>query len=77
MSNGVLINITFSAHSPSLKGKTTLIQGVCNMDITIETDTGETPIVVVDRGTPRIEDSGVTILGPGTIVEAEIPITEP
>jgi len=47
------------------------------MDITIETDTGETPIVVVDRGTPRIEDSGVTILGPGTIVEAEIPITEP
>ena len=61
-----------------------LIQGACNMDITIETGTGETPIVVVDRGTPGIEDSEVTIVEdpettviPGTIVEAVIPTTEP
>ena len=61
-----------------------LIQGACNMDITIETGTGETPIVVVDRGTPGIEDSGATIVEDpettvilGTIVEVEIPITEP
>ena len=54
------------------------------MDITIETGTGETPIVVVDRGTPGIEDSEVTIVEdpettviPGTIVEAVIPTTEP
>ena len=32
------------------------------MDITIETDTEETQIVVVDRGTPGIEDSGATIV---------------
>jgi len=58
--------------------KTTLIQDACNIDITIETATEETPIVVVDRGTPEIEDSGTIIVeDPGTIVEAEIQITEP
>ena len=45
-----------------LKEKTILIRGACNMDITIETDTEETQIVVVDRGTPGIEDSGATIV---------------